>query len=164
MPELPRPLPSAGEELHVRGARVTALLRRLRLRLGRAGGADLASGPAFPGDADYWVKFKNIRVSGGDLDPAFDPDVGSHTLLIKDDNIGQLAITPELDIKNYSLLHSPKLRLNNEVIDYSPLDTVELKIKLNETIDAYDEAVTVSLEDPSAGPIGCGKMYTAETL
>lgn len=127
---------------------------------------EVDTGPALPGDRDYWVKLKGLELSSGELTPEFDPSVESYSVIVSNEDIVELVITPELDIGKYNLLHTPTIKLDGEEVTYSPLNTIQLSAHLDETPDGdpdigpVDRDVIVEISDPNGGYFASKMAYT----
>lgn len=127
---------------------------------------DVSVGPALPGDKNYWVKLKGLELSSGELTPEFHPDVESYSVIVSNEDIVELVITPELDIGKYNLLHTPTIKLDGEEVNYSPLNTIQLDVRLDENTDGdpsigpVDRDVIVEISDPNGGYFASKMAYT----
>mmetsp|Transcript_722 Transcript_722/g.1262 ORF Transcript_722/g.1262 Transcript_722/m.1262 type:complete len:1268 (-) Transcript_722:93-3896(-) len=137
-------------------AAVTLLFCLLPLTNAGGGGGSVTSdlGPAMPGDAKYWVLLENLLFSEGELRPKFDPKGTDFTLVIKNQAVREITATLEVQIDKYNLAYKPKLEIDAKEIKYSPLNPINVKIPINETIDAEDKVVTFTVSDPQGGTGG----------
>mmetsp|Transcript_46079 Transcript_46079/g.81086 ORF Transcript_46079/g.81086 Transcript_46079/m.81086 type:complete len:828 (+) Transcript_46079:87-2570(+) len=131
------------------------LLRPCLLLLGMA--TQVFTEPKMPGDPKYCVDLESLGMSEGTLIPEFKrsktgeggvQSTSDYQLVINDEKAATLLITPQLQLSKYNLLHKPTLRFNGQDQEYSPLETIQLKVVLNETIGEYRQTQTLEVLDP----------------
>jgi hypothetical protein len=101
--------------------------------------------------------------SEGNLEPDFNENVTDYTLMIHNGKAKQLLVTVQLDTDKYDLLQLPVLKWNGQVMKYSPIETIEFTMPLNESIGPFQRDATLECRDKKDGSIFAptnSKTYT----
>jgi hypothetical protein len=91
--------------------------------------------------------------SEGNLEPDFNENITDYTLMIHNGKAKQLLVTVQLDTDKYDLLMLPVLQWNGVDMKYSPIETIEFMMPLNETIGPFQKDATLTCKDKRAGSI-----------
>jgi len=106
------------------------------------------------GDANFHVHLKGLRTNEGQLEPSFESyNSGTYTIRIDDPTIDEVVLTPILNLRKYQPRFTPKITLNDEVVEYAPIRTIEVPIALNQSFSGFDQDFELTVADPEAGYI-----------
>jgi len=110
-------------------------------------------GPAKWGDPNYWVSLKGIGFSEGNLDHNFEENRTEYNLMIHNGKAKTLLVTVQLNTDKYDLQEIPVLVWNNKEMKYSPIDTIEFNMSLDENIGELNKDATLTVKDKEASGI-----------